>query len=78
MAYSKPVPCAGALTTMVPVGTAHVGCTVTEAVGAAGAAGAASTATALTGDTHVLSEVLLTVMSCEVLADAPVKVAAPW
>ena len=29
----------GAVTTMVPVGTAQVGCTVTDAVGAAGAAG---------------------------------------
>ncbi len=78
MAYSKPVPCAGALTTIVPVGTAQVGCTVTEAVGAEGAVGAASTATAVAAEMHVLSEVLLAVMSWEAPADAPVKVAEPW
>ena len=36
---SRPAP-SGAVTTMVPVGTAQVGCVVAEAVGAAGAAGA--------------------------------------
>ena len=33
--YSKAAP-VGTLTTMVPVGTVHVGCTVTDAVGVAG------------------------------------------
>ena len=41
---SSPAP-SGAVTTMVPVGTAQVGCVVTEAVGAAGAAGTALTMT---------------------------------
>ena len=62
----------------VPVGTAQVGCIVVLAVGAAGVAGAASTATAVAGDMQLLSVVLLTVMSCVVLADAPVKVAEAW
>jgi len=39
---------------MVPVGTAHVGCTVTLAVGVAGTDGTALTLNVeLTGDTHV-------------------------
>ena len=38
----RPAPI-GAVITIVPVGTAQVGCRVTEAVGAAGAAGAALT-----------------------------------
>ena len=42
--YSKAAP-VGAVTTIVPVGTAHVGCTVTVAVGAAGGVGTALTVT---------------------------------
>ena len=37
----------GAVTVIVPVVVVHVGCVVTEAVGAAGAEGAASTVTAV-------------------------------
>ena len=42
--YSNAAP-VGAVTTIVPVGTAHVGCTVTDAVGAAGGVGTAFTVT---------------------------------
>ena len=38
---------AGAVTVIVPVVVVHVGCVVTEAVGAAGALGAAFTSTAV-------------------------------
>jgi len=42
------------VTTIVPVGTAHVGCIVTLAVGIAGTAGTALTVSApLAADTHV-------------------------
>ena len=58
MLYSNPAP-SGAVTTMVPVVTAQVGC-VTVSVGATGGVAAVSV-TAVTGDTQVLSVVLLTV-----------------
>ena len=59
--YSKPAP-VGELTTIVPVGTAHVGCTVTLATGAAGAVGTASIVTVETAAVEqVLSAILLTV-----------------
>ena len=38
MLYSKVAP-VGLVTTIVPVGTVHVGCTVTDAVGVVGGAG---------------------------------------
>ena len=44
-----PVP-TGAVTTIVPFGVVHVGCTVTEAVGWAGAEGTAFTVKAKLGD----------------------------
>ena len=58
--YSN-VPPSGAVTTIVPVGTAHVGCTVALAVGAAGAPGTGSTVINPLVESHVLSVVLLTV-----------------
>jgi hypothetical protein len=59
--YSKVAP-VGELTTIVPVGTAHVGCTVALATGAAGAPGTASIVTVeAAGVEQVLSAVLLTV-----------------
>ena len=42
-----PVAGEGAVTVIVPVVVVHVGCVVTEAVGAAGAEGAAFTTTAV-------------------------------
>ena len=59
--YSNAAP-VGTLTTMVPVGTAHVGCTVTDAVGAAGGVGTALTVTAVGPETQVGSAVFLTVI----------------
>ena len=44
-----PVP-TGAVTTIVPFGVVHVGCTVTEAVGVAGADGTAFTVKAKLGE----------------------------
>ena len=41
---------AGAVTVMVPVVVVHVGCVVTEAVGAAGAVGAAFTVSCVAAD----------------------------
>ena len=51
----------GAVTTMVPVGTAQVGWIVTLAVGAAGAPSDGITVSIVAGDTQVGSMVLLTV-----------------
>ena len=51
----------GAVTTIVPVGIAQVGCTVTLAVGAAGAPRLGITTSVVAGDTQVGSMVLLTV-----------------
>src|SRR4249920_3820696 len=42
----------GAVITIVPVGTAQVGCTVTEAVGAAGGVGAAFTVSEVAAETQ--------------------------
>ena len=78
MAYSKPDPCAGTLTTIVPVGTAQVGCIVVEAVGAAGAVGAALIAMPVTADTQVISVVLLVVKLCVVFGESPAKVTDTW
>ena len=59
--YSKVAP-VGELTTIVPVGTAHVGCIVALATGAAGAPGTASIVTVdAAGVEQVLSAILLTV-----------------
>ena len=59
--YSKPAP-VGELTTIVPVGTAQVGCTVTLATGAAGAVGTALIVTVDAATVEqVLSAMLLTV-----------------
>ena len=60
MLYSYPAPI-GAVTTIVPVGTAQVGCTVTLAVGADGAPGTAFTVTLVPAETQVGSAVFLTV-----------------
>src|SRR5674476_1172309 len=49
---------------MVPVWTAHVGCTVTLAVGAAGGVGTALTVSGVAGDTQVISVVDRTVTLC--------------
>ena len=46
---------AGALTVIVPVAVAHVGCAVTLAVGAGGVAGCAFTVTLVTADIHPLA-----------------------
>ena len=46
---------------MVPVLTVHVGCTVTEAVGAAGGPCEGFTVSTVTGEIHVLSAIRLTV-----------------
>ena len=51
----------GAVTTIVPALTAHVGCTVTEAVGAAGCPGEGFTVSTVTGEIHVISAVRLAV-----------------
>ncbi len=50
----------GAVTTIVPVGNAQVGCTVALAVGDAGGVGTASIVIADPADTHVVSLVSLT------------------
>ena len=42
----------GAVTVIVPVVVVHVGCVVTEAVGAAGALGAALIVTAVAAEVH--------------------------
>ena len=76
MLYSKPVACAGVLTTIVAVFTAQVGATVIAAIGAAGGAGAYTVA-GVDGDTQVISVVLLTVMLCDPTATV-VKVAEAW
>ena len=47
-----PAPGAGAVTVIVPVGTAQVGWVITLAVGADPADGAAFTVTAVAGDIH--------------------------
>ena len=60
MLYSYPAPI-GAVTTIVPVGTAQVGCTVTLAVGAAGSPGTAFTVTLVPAETQDGSAVFLTV-----------------
>ena len=49
--YSNPAP-RGADTVIVPVGTVHVGCAVTLAVGAAGATGTSLTVNEVAVDTH--------------------------
>ena len=60
--YSNAAP-VGADTTIVPVGTVQVGCTVTEAVGAAGGVGTAFTVTVVGLDTQVGDAVFLTLIS---------------
>jgi len=73
--YSKaPV---GAVMTIVPVGVAQVGCTVTEAVGAAGGVGAAFTVSGVGAETQVISVVDLTVTLCAPGATPVNVVAAP-
>ena len=54
-----PVAGAGTVTVIVPVVVVHVGCVVTEAVGAAGALGAAFTVTAVAAE--VQADAFLTV-----------------
>ncbi len=63
--------------TIVPVGTAHVGCTVTLAVGVLGALATASIVTVAPVVLHVLSAVERTLM-VYVPAATPVKVALDW
>ena len=60
MLYSKVAP-SGAVTTIVPVGNAHVGCKVALATGAAGAPGTGFTVNTPPVLVQVLSDVLLTV-----------------
>ena len=60
--YSNAAP-VGEETTIVPVGTVQVGCTVTEAVGAAGGVGTAFTVTVVGLDTQVGDAVFLTLIS---------------
>ena len=62
---------------MVPVGTAQVGCTVTEAVGAAGTAGTALTVSGVGAETQVISVVERAVTLCAPGATS-VNVAAAW
>ena len=50
MLYVIPAAGAGTVTVIVPVCTAHVGCVVTEAVGADPADGAGLTVNAVAGD----------------------------
>ena len=59
--YCKVTP-NGADTTMVPVGTEQVGCTVTLAVAAAGGVGAAFTLTVVAVEIQLGSAVLLTLI----------------
>ncbi len=63
----------GAVTTIVPVAKAQVGCMVVLAVAAAGGVGWALTVTLVPEETHVLSAVLRTKMVCEP-AETPAKV----
>ncbi len=63
--------------TIVPVGTAQVGCTVTLADGELGALGTASIVTVAPVVLHVLSAVERTLM-VYVPAATPVKVALDW
>jgi hypothetical protein len=51
MLYSIDAP-VGAVTVIVPVGVVHVGCTVTDAVGAAGAPGTVLTVTLVAVETQ--------------------------
>ncbi len=67
----------GAVTTMVPVGTAQVGWAVTEAVGAAGGVGMAFTVSGVGAETQVISVVDLTVTLCAPGATPVNVVAAP-
>jgi hypothetical protein len=67
----------GAVITMVPVGTAHVGCTVTLAVGAVGTAGTALTITLVTDDIQVGSAEFLAV-TIWVPGVTPLKVVPAW
>ena len=64
----------GAVTTIVPVATAHVGCMVVLAVAAAGGEGCAFTGTEVGAEIQVLSAVLLTKIMCEDPADTPANV----
>ena len=70
--YSYPAP-SGALTAIVPVATAQVGCIVVLAVAAAGAVGCALTVTDVGAEIQVLSVVLLTRILCGP-DDTPAKV----
>ena len=56
--YSKPAP-SGAVIVTVPVGTAHVGCVVVNAVGAAGGVGTAFIVTVLAAGVEQVVSVLL-------------------
>ncbi len=62
----------------VPVGTAHVGCVVTEPAGAAGAVGAALTEIFVTEDTDRLTVVLLVRKAFDTPGDKPAKVVDAW
>jgi hypothetical protein len=77
MLYSYAAP-SGAVTTMVPVVTAQVGCIVTLAVGDAGTAGTGLIVTVPAAKVmQVLSAVLLT-ESVYVAGASPEKVALAW
>src|SRR5664280_979694 len=75
--YSYCAP-SGAVTTIVPVGTAHVGCTVTLAVGVAGTAGTALTVSdPLASDTHV-GDALSLAVTVWLPTATSVKVGLAW
>src|SRR5258707_7131409 len=67
-----------AVITMVAVGIAHVGCTVTLAVGAAGTAGTALTVSVVAADTQGLSDVLSPVTSIVGPASSPANDGDSW
>ncbi len=61
MLYSKVAP-VGLVTTIVPVGTVHVGCTVTDAVGVAGAPGTALTTKFKAAEIHPVEVFLVVIL----------------
>ena len=75
MLYSTPT-CG--VNTIVPVGTAHVGCVVLATVGCVGAVGTALMVTVVAAFVvHVLSVVLRT-LNVYVLGNKPTKVSDDW
>jgi ABC-type transport system involved in cytochrome c biogenesis permease subunit len=75
MLYSIDAP-VGAVTVIVPVGVVHVGCAVTEAVGAAGAEGTAFTVTLVAVDVQPVE--VFCAITLYVPGATPVKVPLTW